>query len=99
MENQTNQFDNDGVELVPVSAEIIASRWGFVLHIFGSSTGNLFSIDVSGSLGSVMGRVKSLYQGFLPKSTFGRFFSKVVVERATIDRVRMPQAPAKETYA
>lgn len=90
MENQANQFDNDEVNfVVPILAESIAPRWAFVFHRFGNSTGNLFSFDVSGSLGSVMGRVKILYQGFLPKSTLGRFFSKVVVERGTINRVRM----------
>lgn len=96
MANQTVKLDNDETELVPISAnEEIASQgsiplsWGFVFHKINSSTGNLCKSDVEafGSLGAVMEWAKTRYQEFLPKSWVGRFVSRVVVERATMDRV------------
>lgn len=95
MAGQTDRFDNNETELVPLSAEELPSQgsiplsWSFVFHKINSSTGSLFKFDVEvfDSLGAVMEWVKTRHQEFLPKSWVGRFVSKVVVERATMDHV------------
>lgn len=98
MTNQTVKLDNNKTELVPISADeeiatcsqgSIPLSWSFVFHRINSSTGSLCKSDaeVFDSLGAVMEWTKTRYREFLPKSWVGRFVSRVVVERATMDRV------------
>lgn len=96
MDNQANQLDNSESDLENITTEETASQGqsialqaisGVVFYKFNCPTGRLFNLDVSGSLGVVMERVKARYQEFLPKSWLRRFISKVVIERGTVDHV------------